>query len=120
MEKSPNELHVAVVDNQNRVLVFDTMLGTVVHVWKGYHHVQGSCYAVPLKVADFELEVFALSQVSIQGDKSVGKPGLGSLGFGMFHRPAWAVGSYSSGHQLGELPKSKSTQPRFATRWVTL
>ena len=40
MEKSPNELHVAVVDNQNRVLVFDTMLGTVVHVWKGYHHVQ--------------------------------------------------------------------------------
>ena len=40
MEKSPNELHVAVVDNQNRVLVLDTMLGTVVHVWKGYHHVQ--------------------------------------------------------------------------------
>ena len=40
MEKSPNELHVAVVDNQNRVLVFDTMLGTVIHVWKGYHHVQ--------------------------------------------------------------------------------
>ena len=29
----------------------------------------------------------------------------------MFHHPAWAVGSYSSGHQPGELPKSKSTQP---------
>ena len=38
----------------------------------------------------------------------------------MFHHPAWAVGSYSSGHQPGELPKSKSTQPRFATRWATL
>ena len=53
----------------------------------------------------------------VQGDPSGGKPG---LGFGMFHHPAWAVGSYSSGHQPGELPKSKSTQPRFATRWVTL
>ena len=31
-----------------------------------------------------------------------------------------AVGSYSSGHQPWELPKSKSTQPRFATRCVTL
>ena len=29
----------------------------------------------------------------------------------MFHHPAWAVGSYSSGHQPGELPKTKSTQP---------
>ena len=38
----------------------------------------------------------------------------------MFRHPAWAVGSYSSGHQPGELPKSKSNQPRFATRWVTL
>ena len=45
---------------------------------------------------------------------------LGWVEFGMFHHPAWAVGSYSSGHQPGELPKSKSTQPRFATRWVTL
>ena len=34
----------------------------------------------------------------------------------MFHQPAWAVSSYSSGHQPGELPKSKSTQPRFASR----
>ena len=53
----------------------------------------------------------------VQGDPSGGKPG---LGFGMFHHPAWAVGSYSSGHQPGELPKSKSTQPRFATRCITL
>ena len=51
---------------------------------------------------------------------SGGEPGLGLLWFGMFHHPAWAVGSYISGHQPGELPKSKSTQPRFATRWVTL
>ena len=29
----------------------------------------------------------------------------------MFHHPAWAEGSYSSGHQPGELTKSKSTQP---------
>ena len=40
MEKSPSGLHVAVVDNQNRILVFDTALGTAVHVWKGYHHAQ--------------------------------------------------------------------------------
>ena len=40
--------------------------------------------------------------------------------FGKFHHPAWAIGSYSSGHQPGELPKSKSAQPRFATRCVTL
>ena len=38
----------------------------------------------------------------------------------MFHHPAWAVGSYSKGHQPGQLPKSKSTQPRFARRWATL
>ena len=29
----------------------------------------------------------------------------------MFLHPAWAVGSYSSGHQPGELPNSESTQP---------
>ena len=38
----------------------------------------------------------------------------------MFHHPAWAVGSHSSGPQPRELPKSKSTQPRFARRWTTL
>ena len=38
----------------------------------------------------------------------------------MFHHPAWAVDSYSSGPQPRELPKSKSTQPRFAKRWATL
>ena len=29
----------------------------------------------------------------------------------MFHHPAWAVGSYSSGPPAGELPKYKSTKP---------
>ena len=29
----------------------------------------------------------------------------------MFHHPAWAVGSYSSGPPVGELPKYKSTKP---------
>ena len=38
----------------------------------------------------------------------------------MFHHPAWAVGSYRSDHQPGELPKSESTQPRFATRYDAL
>ena len=28
--------------------------------------------------------------------------------------------SYSCGHQPGEIPKSKSTQPRFPRRWATL
>ena len=40
LEKSPNDLYAAALDNQNRVLVFDLALGTVVHVWKGYHHAQ--------------------------------------------------------------------------------
>ena len=40
VEKSPNNLYFAVLDNQNRVLLFDAMLGTTVHVWKGYHHAQ--------------------------------------------------------------------------------
>ena len=38
----------------------------------------------------------------------------------LFHQPTWAVVSYSSGHQPEELPKSMSTQPRFARRWDTL
>ena len=46
--------------------------------------------------------------------------GFSWLRFGLFHHPAWAVGSYSSGHQPGVLPKSKSTQSRFARRWATL
>ncbi len=40
VELSPNNLHLAVVDNKNRVLVVDALSGTVVSVWKGYHHVQ--------------------------------------------------------------------------------
>ena len=49
--------------------------------------------------------------ISVQDDTA----GLG-LRFGVFHHPAWAVGSYSSGHQPEEFPKSKSTQPRSETR----
>ena len=60
MEKSPDGLHLAVVDSQNRVrlviisihyptlnfhlriqvLVLDATTGVVVNTWKGYHHVQ--------------------------------------------------------------------------------
>ena len=42
------------------------------------------------------------------------------LGFGMFHHPAWAVGSYSSGPPAGELPKFLSTEPRCTTTCRTL
>ena len=59
-------------------------------------------------------------QTFIQGGPSPGKHGLGWFWFGMFHHPAWAVGSYSSGHQPGELPKSQSTQLKFAKGWATL
>ena len=40
----------------------------------------------------------------------------------MFHHPAWAVGSYSSGPPAGagELPKSKSTQPSSSRTWDAL
>ena len=56
----------------------------------------------------------------VHGGASPRRPGLGWLWFGMFHQPAWAVGSYRSGHQPEELPKYRSTQPRFARRWSTL
>ena len=48
------------------------------------------------------------------------RTGFSWLRFGMFHHPAWALGKHSSGPQVKELPKSKSTQPRFARRWATL
>ena len=32
---------------------------------------------------------------------------LGCFLFGMFHHPAWAVGSYSSGHPAGGTPQIK-------------
>ena len=47
----------------------------------------------------------------IQGDPEGIGPGLGSLRFAMFHQPAWAVSSYSSGPQPGELPKSSLPNP---------
>ncbi len=40
LEKSPANTHLAVADNQNRVLVIDALSGVPIHVWKGYHHVQ--------------------------------------------------------------------------------
>ncbi len=46
IEFSPNNLHLAVVDAQNRVLVVDALSGIVVNVWKGYHHVQVGWLAV--------------------------------------------------------------------------
>ena len=48
------------------------------------------------------------------------RTGFSWLRYGMFHHPAWAVGSYSSGPQPRDLPKSKSIQPRFTRRWATL
>ena len=42
---------------------------------------------------------------SVQGDPSGGEPGFCWLGFGMFHHPAWAVGSYSSGPLAGGTPQ---------------
>lgn len=37
---SPNKFYLAIADNQNRILVMDTYLQTIIHVWKGYHHAQ--------------------------------------------------------------------------------
>ena len=37
---SPNKFYLAIADNQNRILVLDTYLGAIIHVWKGYHHAQ--------------------------------------------------------------------------------
>ena len=57
---------------------------------------------------------------NIQGVASPGEPWLGCLRFGLFRHPASAEGSYSNSQWQGELPNSKSTQPRFARRWDTL
>ena len=56
----------------------------------------------------------------VQGGPSAGVPGLSLPWFGLFHHPAWAASSSSSGRIAGELSKSKSTQPRFAIRWSNL
>ena len=49
----------------------------------------------------------------LQGDSSALRLGWVDLHLGCSTRhPAWVVGSYSSGPPAGELPKSKSTQPR--------
>ena len=41
----------------------------------------------------------------VQGDSGGRIPWLGWLRFGMFHHPAWAVGSYSSGPPAGGTPQ---------------
>ena len=56
----------------------------------------------------------------LQGGASARKPGLGWYRFGMFQCPARAVGTYGSSPPARELPKSESTQPRFASRCATL
>ena len=38
----------------------------------------------------------------------------------MFHHPAWAEVATVAAHQPGELPKSKSTQPRSTRTWDAL
>ena len=55
-------------------------------------------------------------------DNSAGRvPWLGWLRVGMFHHPAWAVGSYKSGPPAGGTPQIyKSTQPRYLTTRVIL
>ena len=40
LEKSPNGAYLSVLDNQNRVLVLDSVSGVMLNVWKGYHHAQ--------------------------------------------------------------------------------
>ena len=48
----------------------------------------------------------SIKLINVQGASSVRGPGLG-LGFGMFHRPAWAVGSYSSSPPARGTPQIK-------------
>jgi hypothetical protein len=40
IEPSPDGKYAAIFDAQNRVLLQDNALGTIIHVWKGYHHAQ--------------------------------------------------------------------------------
>lgn len=40
IEVSLNGLYLAVMDNQNRVILVDCLSGIILHVWKGLHHVQ--------------------------------------------------------------------------------
>ena len=88
-------------------------------VWRDQGNLFGHVLRVSFAISKLPRQFLDLL-INIQVGPSPGEPGLGWLWFGMFHHPAWAVGSYSSGHQARELPKSKSTQPRFARRWVTL
>ena len=57
---------------------------------------------------------------SNQGDPSGGEPGLGWLRFGEFPRLVAATVDTYCPSSMVEHPKSKSTKPRFATRWLTL
>ena len=66
-------------------------------------------------------------KISLQGDPSPGEPRLGWLWFEMFFHFAHMLSQFcqfpiSPGRirQRVEHPKSKSTQPRFARRWVPL
>jgi len=40
MELSPDGLHLALVDNQNRLILLDAASGVILSLWKGYHHAQ--------------------------------------------------------------------------------
>lgn len=40
VELSPDKKYSAVIDAHQRVMLLDNNLGTVIHVWKGYHHAQ--------------------------------------------------------------------------------
>ena len=56
-------------------------------------------------VRDQPQTMFIWQTEYIQGWASTRGPGLGWLRFGMFHHPAWAVDSYSSGPPARETPK---------------
>ena len=49
----------------------------------------------------------ATSITLVQGDTGGRAPWLGWLTFGMFHHPAWAVGSYNSSQTAGGMANSK-------------
>ena len=58
--------------------------------------------------------------LAIQGGASGRTVGLGWLRFGMFHHPAWAVGSYSSGPPAGGTPQFRVNPTYCTTRCPTL
>ena len=48
-----------------------------------------------------------IGKLGLKDDRSYLQGGLSPGDPGMFHHPDWAVGNHNSGHQPGELPKSK-------------